>query len=107
MRRYSAFRGERLKMIFKMEKIETGVPFRLLTPDMQEGAMSDLTRQEDQAQLEQFLDAIELIIVDNISTLCRGGKENDADGWIPVQKWALRALNKKVSCVVAFHRGRN
>ena len=97
---------ERLKMIFQMQEVKTDVPFRLLTPDIQKAAMPDLTRQEDQAQLEKFLDNIELIIVDNISTLCRSGKENDADAWIPVQDWALRMRASGKSVLFIHHAGK-
>ena len=97
---------ERLKMIFQTQEVKTDVPFRLLTPDIQKAAMPDLTRQEDQAELEKFLDNIELIIVDNISTLCRSGKENDADAWIPVQDWALRMRASGKSVLFIHHAGK-
>lgn len=97
---------ERLKMIFHGGSLETSVPFRLLTPDMQKAAMPDLTRQEDQAQLDTLLNDIELIIVDNISTLCRNGKENDADAWIPVQEWALRMRASGKSVLFIHHAGK-
>ena len=46
----------------------------------------------------------ELIVVDNLSTLCRGLKENDADSWVPVQSWAL--AQRRVGKSVAFiHHG--
>src|SRR3990167_4884910 len=97
---------ERLKMIFQAGEITANVPFRLLTPDMQEAAMPDLTQQSDQAQLEPFLDDIGLIIIDNISTLCRSGKENDADAWIPVQDWALRMRASGRSVLFIHHAGK-
>ena len=31
----------------------------------------------------------DLVIVDNLFTICRGMKENEADSWVPVQNWAL------------------
>ena len=96
---------ERLKMFFQTA-ITTHVPFRLLTPDIQKAAMPDLSRQTDQAQLEQFLEGIDLIIVDNISTLCRSGKENDADAWIPVQDWALRMRASGRSVLFIHHAGK-
>lgn len=97
---------DRLKMIFQAGEITANVPFRLLTPDMQEAAMPDLTQQSDQAQLEPFLDDIGLIIIDNISTLCRSGKENDADAWIPVQDWALRMRASGRSVLFIHHAGK-
>src|SRR3990167_10995459 len=97
---------ERLKMFFHSENLDSNAPFRLLTPDIQKAAMPDLTRFDDQAQLEPFLEGIDLIIVDNISTLCRGGKENDADAWIPVQDWALRMRASGRSVLFIHHAGK-
>lgn len=97
---------ERLKMFFHSENLDTNAPFRLLTPDIQKAAMPDLTRFDDQTQLEPFLEGIDLIIVDNISTLCRSGKENDADAWIPVQDWALRMRASGRSVLFIHHAGK-
>ena len=30
-----------------------------------------------------------MLFLDNISTLVRSGKENEAEGWLPVQNWVL------------------
>lgn len=49
---------------------------------------------------------IDLIIVDNISTLCRCGKENEADSWIPVQEWALKMRASGKSILFIHHAGK-
>ena len=72
---------------------------RILTPDMQELCMPDLSRRDDQLWIAPEVEKADLVVVDNISTLCRsGGNENDADSWEPVQEWALglRAAGKSV-----------
>ena len=94
---------ERIKAITQSRELNLKTPFRLLTPDMQQGPMPDLSVAEDQHQLTPFLDGIQLIIVDNISTLCRRNKENDADAWIPVQEWALRMRASGRSVLFIHH----
>jgi hypothetical protein len=43
-----------------------------------------------------------LIIIDNISTLVRSGKENEAESWLPVQGWALKQ-RRAGRCVLFIH----
>src|SRR5262249_29732034 len=47
-----------------------------------------------------------LIIVDNLSTLCRGLRENEADSWGPVQEWALRLRAAGKSVLFIHHAGK-
>jgi putative DNA primase/helicase len=44
--------------------------------------------------------------VDNISMLCRSGKENEAEAWLPVQGWALRQRAQKRSVLFIHHSGK-
>jgi Winged helix-turn-helix DNA-binding len=45
----------------------------------------------------------DVIMVDNLSTLCRGLKENDADSWVPVQ--SQRRAGKSVAFI--HHGGKS
>jgi putative DNA primase/helicase len=94
---------ERLASLVKKELL---APFKLLTPDLQQDAMPDLATYKGQIMLEPFLEGIDLIIVDNISTLCRDLKENDADSWIPVQEWALKMRASGKSVLFIHHAGK-
>ncbi len=49
----------------------------------------------------------EVIILDNISTLCRSGAENKGEDWGPVQSWALRLRRKGISVIFVHHEGKN
>ena len=51
----------------------------------------------------------DLIIVDNLSTLCRGLKENDADKSfrVPVQQWALAQRRAGKSVLFIHHGGKS
>lgn len=81
-------------------------PFKLLTPDLQQGPMPDLATNKGQMTLEPYLEGIDLLIVDNISTLCRSSKENEADSWIPVQEWALKMRASGKSILFIHHAGK-
>lgn len=91
---------ERLLRISVTEDLKLPDPsfFRLITPDLQDGAMPDLATREGRDELMGLMKESELIIIDNISTLFRSGDENEADSWQPVQDWALelRRLGKSV-----------
>ncbi len=87
---------------------EIAAPFHIITPDLQDhGSMPDLSTPEGQLDLEPYLQDVSLVIVDNVSTLCRTGRENEAESWLPVQGWALRlrAMGKSVFFVV--HEGKS
>jgi putative DNA primase/helicase len=49
----------------------------------------------------------DLVIVDNVSTLCRMMKENDADSWTPVQNWALQLRRAGKSVILVHHAGKS
>ncbi len=99
----AALMQERLSALVKAELL---APFKLITPDLQKNAMPDLAKYEGQTMLVPFLEEIDLIIVDNISTLCRHTKENEADSWAPVQEWALRMRASGKSVLFIHHAGK-
>src|SRR5262249_59995012 len=44
---------------------------------------------------------------DNVSTLTSGGKENEAESWLPIQQWVLSLRRRGISVLVIHHAGRN
>ena len=79
-----------------------------LTPDLQEFGMPDLATEHGQKLIEPYItDAIDLIIVDNLSCLVRSGKENDGESWLPIQEWALRLRAKGKSILFIHHSNKN
>lgn len=97
---------ERLADIIAKAETEPTAPLRIITPDLQEFGMPNLADFEGQENIEPYLDGVSLIILDNISTLCRGGRENDAESWIPVQEWALRMRARGFSILFIHHGGK-
>jgi len=97
---------ERLAAIAASFEVEPSAEFRIITPDLQPRGMIDLSNQADQADLEPHLDGIDLIVVDNISTLCRNGAENEADSWLPVQEWGLKQRAAGKTVMFIHHAGK-
>lgn len=97
---------ERLAAIALSNNKEPSAPFILLTPDLQDGGMPRIDTEEGQHAIESILtEDIKLIVIDNISTLSRA-KENEADGWTPIQAWALRQRAIGRSVLFVHHSGK-
>lgn len=79
---------------------------RLMPCGIQRGPMPDLSLQSAQRALNQHLKGIDLIVVDNISSLCRTGAENEAESWRPVQDWLLVQRNEGRSVLLIHHAGK-
>jgi putative DNA primase/helicase len=80
----------------------------IVTPDLQpkdQGSIN-LSDPDYQQSLEPLIERASLIVVDNISTLVRGGKENEAESWLPVQEWALRQRAEGRSVLWVHHSGK-
>ena len=98
----------RLAAIVAASDKEATAPFKILTPDLQpKNRLSfNLSRSDDQESIKPHLEGVSLIIVDNIATLCRNGKENDSESWIPIQEWALRQRASGRSVLFIHHSGK-
>lgn len=96
----------RLQKIAGENGLENGL-IEFITPDFQEGASPDLSDPEWHTHLKTFCDKAELIIVDNISTLCRTGNENDAESWQVVQEWAIRLKSAGKTILFIHHAGKS
>ena len=79
---------------------------RIITPDLQEDGIPDISSTEGQAALEDYLEGVSLVIVDNLSTLCRYGRENDAESWEPMQEWLLSLRRRGLSVLLVHHAGK-
>lgn len=81
--------------------------FQLVTPDLQSCPMPDLATLAGQRLLEPLTTDVDLIILDNLSALCRSGSENDGEDWAPVQEWTLRLRRQGKSVLLVHHAGKN
>lgn len=79
---------------------------RVLAADLCEFGIPDISTKEGQRELEPHQGEAELIIVDNISTICRSGKENESESWGMVQDWALQQRRAGRSVLFVHHAGK-
>lgn len=100
---------ERLKKLSLM--YDTPLPdseyFHLITPDLQDDSLPDLSTKAGQALVEEAMGDSELLILDNISSLFRSIEENDADSWQEIQEWLLRLRRKGKSVLLVHHAGKS
>src|ERR1700738_3193482 len=90
---------ERLKAISVV--MGTAIPndgFRILAADNVEGGIN-LGMEDGQYALEPLVNNLDLLILDNLSTLCTSRSETASDAWVPMQNWLL-ALRRRGVCVV-------
>ena len=81
--------------------------FHVLAADMEIDGLPDLADTQTQAYFADVLAPAELVIVDNLSTLCPSLRENEADSWVPVQSWALNLRRQGKSVLFVHHAGKS
>ncbi len=99
---------DRLRRIAESADRQAG-PGSLLfmTPDLQpDGIMPNLFTYAGQDEVTAAAPESGVIIVDNISALVRGGKENEGESWQPVAEWALRMRSSGRSVLFLHHSGK-
>ena len=80
--------------------------FRILISDLSSVGLPDLASPEGQSWLDAQVGDAEVIILDNISTLVRSGKENEAEAWLPVQSWMLGHRRAGKAIIFLHHAGK-
>ena len=80
--------------------------FRILAADSTEAGIN-LSSIEGQQALEPHLAGIDLLILDNLSTLLASGSEGASDAWLPMQNWLLRLRRKGIAVPLIHHAGVN
>jgi putative DNA primase/helicase len=80
--------------------------FQILAADQVEGGIN-LGSEEGQRSLEPLLDEIDLLILDNLSTLCTTGGESASDAWVPMQNWLLKLRRQGIAVLFIHHAGNN
>jgi putative DNA primase/helicase len=98
---------ERLRLI--SAGLESKIPndgFRILAADQTESGIS-LGTNDGQKAIEPLLDGIDLLILDNLSTLCTTGSESAGEAWLPIQNWLLGLRRKGIAVLLVHHAGTN
>jgi RecA-family ATPase len=97
---------ERLHGIAAASPLGRPDSLRIIASDLHQDGLPDLSDQDDQRFYTEALGDAELIIIDNLSTLCRSGRENDAESWLAVQGWALARRREGRSVLFIHHDGK-
>lgn len=80
---------------------------QFMTPDLQpDGIMPNLYTPGGQQAVTDAAGDARIIVVDNLSCLVRGGKENEGESWQPVAEWALRMRSSGRAVVFIHHAGK-
>jgi hypothetical protein len=73
---------------------------------IEEGGIGNLASPAVQAQLDPYLADIDLLILDNLSSLTAVIRDNDAESWGPIQSWLLRLRRRGISVLIVHHAGK-
>jgi putative DNA primase/helicase len=77
----------------------------VLAGDLVAGGIGDLAAPEVQAKLEPWLHGIDLLVLDNLSSLTAAPRD-DSVGWAPLQDWLLRLRRRGLSVLIVHHAGK-
>jgi putative DNA primase/helicase len=80
--------------------------FQVLAADNTDSGIS-LGTEEGQGLLDPLLKDVDLLILDNLSTLVTTGSENASDGWVAMQNWLLSLRRQGVAVLLIHHAGTN
>ena len=80
---------------------------RLLAADHQLDGIPDISTTAGIDAIEPFIaDGVDLIVLDNLSTLCRSGEENESSSWVQMQEWLLALRRRGISVLFIHHAGK-
>lgn len=81
--------------------------FKIIPADLLEiGGIGNLGSVEIQTELDRWLEGIELLVLDNLSSLTAVLRDNDAESWGPIQQWLLRLRRRGISVLIVHHAGK-
>ena len=100
---------ERLRCVVSASSLEPPLPdyLRIAAADLRRDGLPDLADPQSQGFYADIVADADLIIVDNLSTLCRALRENEADTWAPVQAWCLAQRRQNKSVLLIHHAGKS
>jgi putative DNA primase/helicase len=78
----------------------------ILPADLIDMGIGNLASPKVQAELDPWLADVELLVLDNLSTLTSVIRDNDAESWNPIQEWLLRLRRRGISVLIVHHAGK-
>ena len=99
---------ERLEQITAGAALKPGATMlQVLAGDLiEDGGVGNLSDPKLQAEFEPLLDGVELLILDNLSSLTAVIRDNDAESWNPIQAWLLKLRRRGISFLIVHHAGK-
>lgn len=75
---------------------------RFLIGDLAHDGLPNIATEEGRTAIEQAAEDVDVLTLDNVSTLAYGLRENEADDWGGLQQWLL-GLRRKGKLVILIH----
>ena len=102
------------KIKTRMREIIAGAPtkpvlpgmFKLLAADMHEGGLGNLADRKVQGLIDGCLAGIDLVVLDNLSSLTATIRDNDSESWQTIQDWLLQLRRRGLSVLIVHHAGK-
>jgi putative DNA primase/helicase len=79
---------------------------RVLSADLIEMGIGNFASPKVQEEIDPLLKGVELLVLDNLSSLTSVIRDNDAESWNPIQEWLLRLRRRGVSVLIIHHAGK-
>jgi putative DNA primase/helicase len=79
----------------------------IITPDLQEMGIPDLSTPVGKKLIEEHLDGAKLLVLDNQSCLFRSGRENESASWDNIQEWFLDLRRRGISVLLIHHANKD
>ena len=97
--------GPRLMELGRLKSTEGKL--RVYTPDRMEEFIPDLATYEGREFIERRIGDAKLIVLDNLSTLFRANRENEASDWALTSFWLQELKHNGHSILLLHHAGKN
>jgi putative DNA primase/helicase len=68
--------------------------------------IGNLASPKVQDELEPWLEGVDLVIFDNLSSLTTIIRDNDAESWEPIQAWLLKLRRRGIAVLIVHHAGK-
>lgn len=80
---------------------------KILAGDLVEaGGIGNLASPDVQIEIDRWLDGVDLLMLDNLSSLTTVIRDNDAESWGPIQVWLLKLRRRGISVLIVHHAGK-
>lgn len=100
-------RGRLVGIVAAADKEAQPDAMRVIAGDLVEhGGVGNLADPAVQAELDKYLDGIDLLILDNLSSLTAVIRDNDQESWTTIQQWLLRLRRRGIAVLLVHHAGK-